>query len=124
MFGPLFAFELRSHFRRPVTWLYVAIVFLLAFFALSTDAITVGSALGKVKKNSPYQLAQLYAILLAIGQIITSALVGTTVLLDYDTGDQDLLCTTRFSRGAYQGAQYLAAFLAMLLVVAALPLGA
>ncbi|MFN9795572.1 MAG: ABC transporter permease/M1 family aminopeptidase [Gemmatimonas sp.] len=124
MFGPLFAFELRSHFRRPVTWLYVAIVFLLAFFALSTDAITVGSALGKVKKNSPYQLAQLYAILLAIGQIITSALVGTTVLRDYDTGVHELLFTTRISRGAYLGAKYLAAFLAMLLVFAALPLGA
>ena len=86
MFGPLFIFELRSHFRRPVTWLYVAIVFLLAFFAVSTDAILVGSALGKVKKNSPYALGQMYAIVLAIGQIITSALVGTTVLRDYDAG--------------------------------------
>jgi ABC-type transport system involved in multi-copper enzyme maturation permease subunit len=124
MFGPLFAFELRSHFRRPVTWLYVAIVFLLAFFALSTDAITVGSALGKVKRNSPFALAQLYGILLSIGQIITSALVGTTVLRDYEAGVHELLFTTRISRGAYLGAKYLAAFLAMLLVFAAMPLGA
>ena len=38
MFGALFRFELRSHFRRPTTWLYVAIMFFCAFFALSTDA--------------------------------------------------------------------------------------
>ncbi|WP_373064498.1 ABC transporter permease/M1 family aminopeptidase [Gemmatimonas sp.] len=124
MFGALFAFELRGHFRRPVTWLYVAIMFLLAFFALSTEAVIVGSALGKVKKNSPYQLAQMYAIMLAIGQIITSALVGTTVLRDYDVGVHELLFTTRITRGPYVGAKYLAAFIAMLVVFAALPLGA
>jgi ABC-type transport system involved in multi-copper enzyme maturation permease subunit len=124
MFGLLFAFELRSHFRRPATWLYVAIMFLMAFFAVSTDAVLVGTALGKVKKNSPFALAQLYAIVLAIGQIITSALVGTTVLRDVEAGVHELLFTTRLRRGGYLGAKYLAAFLAMLLVFAALPAGA
>jgi ABC-type transport system involved in multi-copper enzyme maturation permease subunit len=124
MFGPLFAFELRSHFRRPATWLYVAIMFALAFFAISSDAVIVGTALGKVKRNSPYSLTQLYAILLAIGQIITSALVGTTVLRDYDARVHELLFTTRLTRRSYLGAKFLAAFLAMLLVFAALPLGA
>ncbi len=124
MFGALFAFELRGHFRRPVTWLYVAIMFLLAFFAVSSDAVLVGTALGKVKKNSPYTLAQMYAIMLAIGQIITSALVGTTVLRDYDAGVHELLFSTRITRGGYLGAKYVAAFIAMLLVFAAMPLGA
>ena len=124
MFGPLFAFELRSHFRRPATWLYVGIMFALAFFAVSSDAIIVGVSLGKVKKNSPYSLAQLYAIVLAIGQIITSALVGTTVLRDYDARVHELLFTTRLSRSGYLGAKYLAAFIAMLVVFLALPVGA
>ena len=124
MFRHLFAFELRSHFRRPVTWLYVAIMFLLAFFAVSTDAILIGESLGKVKRNSPFALAQLYAIVLAVGQIITSALVGTTVLRDVDVGVHELLFTTRLTRRGYLGAKYLAAFLAMLLVFAALPVGA
>ena len=124
MFGALFAFELRGHFRRPVTWLYVAIIFLLAFFALSTEAVLVGTAMGKVKKNSPYSLAQMYAILLTIGQIITSALVGTTVMRDYDAGVHELLFSTRITRRGYLGAKYLAAFIAMLLIFAAMPLGA
>jgi ABC-type transport system involved in multi-copper enzyme maturation permease subunit len=124
MFGHLLAFELRSHFRRPVTWLYVAIMFLLAFFAISTDAILIGESLGKVKKNSPYSLAQMYGIVLAIGQIVTSALVGTTVLRDVDVGVHELLFTTRLTRRGYLGAKYLAAFAAMLLVFAALPVGA
>ncbi|QJR34505.1 ABC transporter permease/M1 family aminopeptidase [Gemmatimonas groenlandica] len=124
MFGTLFAFELRGHFRRPATWLYVAIVFLLAFFAISTDAVLVGPALGKVKRNSPYALAQMYAIMLAIGQIITSALVGTTVLRDYEAGVHELLFTTRITRAGYLAAKYVAALIAMLLVFSALPVGA
>ena len=124
MFGPLFAFEFRSHFRRPATWLYVTIMFTLAFFSVSSDAVVVGVALGKVKKNSPFTLAQVYAIMLAIGQIITSALVGATVLRDYDARVHELLFTTRLTRSGYLGAKYLAAFLAMVLVFAALPVGA
>ncbi|MBY0488388.1 MAG: ABC transporter permease [Gemmatimonadaceae bacterium] len=124
MFWPLFRFELRSHFRRPVTWLYVAIMFAMAFFTLSTDAFLQGQVLGKVKKNSPYSLSQIYGILLAVGQIITSALVGTTVLRDYDAGVHEILFSTRITRGGYLGAKYVAAFLAMLLVFAALPVGA
>jgi ABC-type transport system involved in multi-copper enzyme maturation permease subunit len=124
MFGPLFGFELRSHFRLPVTWLYGAIVFFMACFAISTESFVSGQVLGKVKKNSPYSLAQLYGLLLAIGQIITSALVGTTVLRDYDAGVHEILFSTRISRAAYLGAKYLGALLAMLLVFAALPLGA
>ena len=124
MFGPLFAFELRGHFRRPTTWLYVAIMFFLAFFALSTEAVLTGAAMGKVKKNSPYALAQMYAIMLAIGQIITSALVGSSVLRDFEAGVHELVFTTRISRSGYLASKYLAALLAMLLVFAALPLGA
>ena len=124
MFGPLFGFELRSHFRRPVTWVYVAIVFFMAFFAVSTESFVTGQVLGKVKKNSPYSLAQLYGVLLAVGQIITSALVGTTVLRDYDAGVHEILFSTRITRAAYLGAKYLGALLAMLLVFAALPVGA
>lgn len=124
MFRTLFAFELRSHFRRPTTWLYVAIMFLITFFAISTDAVIAGPALGKVKKNSPYALAQVYGIVLAIGQIITSALVGSSVLRDFDAGVHELLFTTRMTRRAYLAAKYIAALAAMLLVFAAMPLGA
>jgi len=124
MFGTMFHFELRGHFRRPVTWLYVAIVFALAFFATSTDAVLVGSALGKVKKNSPYGIAQLFVILLAIGQVITGALVSSAVLRDFDDGVHELVFTTRVTRFGYLSAKFLAAFLAMLLVFGAVPLGA
>ncbi|MEP6834388.1 MAG: ABC transporter permease [Gemmatimonas sp.] len=124
MFPQLFAFELRGHFRRPVTWLYVAILFALAFFAISTDAVLVVDGLGKVKKNSPFAIAQLFGILLAIGQVITGALVSSAILRDFEDGVHELVFTTRVTRVGYLAAKFLAAFLAMLLVFAAVPVGA
>lgn len=124
MFGNLLRFELRGHLRRPVTWLYVAIMFALAFFATSTDAVLVGDALGKVKKNSPYAIAQLFATLLAIGQVITGALVSSAILRDFDEGVHELVFTTRVTRVGYLSAKFLAAFVAMLLVFGAVPIGA
>jgi len=124
MFGSLFRFELRGHLRRPVTWLYVAIMFLLAFFSTSTDAGTVGAALGKVKKNSPFAIAQTFGLLLAIGQVITGALVSSAVLRDFEAGVHELVFTTRVTRLGYLGAKFLAGFLAMLLVFGAVPVGA
>lgn len=124
MFRSLFAFEVRGHFRRPVTWLYVTIMFALAFFATSTDALIVGSALGKVKRNSPFSLSQLFTTLLAVGQVITGALVSSAVLRDFDAGVHEMLFTTRLTRAGYLSAKFLAAFLAMLLVYLAVPVGA
>ena len=99
-------------------------MFALAFFATSTDAILVGGALGKVMKNSPFALAQLFAIVLAVGQVITGALVSSAVLRDFDDGVHELVFTIRVTRFGYLVAKFLAAFLAMLLVFGAVPLGA
>lgn len=99
MFPQLLAFELRGHVRRrPVTWLYVAILFLPAFFALGSDAIVVGSALGKVERNSPYNLANMFALLLAVGQVVTGALVSSAVLRDFEAGVHELACSPRSRR--------------------------
>ncbi|MEP6780631.1 MAG: M1 family aminopeptidase [Gemmatimonadaceae bacterium] len=124
MFGSLLRFELISHLRRPTTWLYFAILFLLAFGVVSSDIITTADALGKVKRNSPFALAQNYVILVAIGQVITSALVGTSVLRDFDVRVHELLFTTRLTRNGYLAAKFLAAFAAMVVVYCALPIGA
>ncbi len=124
MFGSLLRFELRGHLRRPTTWLYFTILFLLAFGILSSDVIQVAGGLGKVKKNSPFALARAYVALLTIGQIITSALVGTAVLKDFDQRVHELLFTTRITRLGYLASKFLAALAAMVLVYFAIPLGA
>jgi ABC-2 type transport system permease protein len=122
MFWPILAFELRYHLRRPVTWLYIVILFLLAFTTMASEAYG-GSGLGLVKKNSPYLLAVYMTALAAVGQVITVALVGTAVLRDYEYRSHELLFTTRLNRPGYLGGRFAGSFLVMVLVFMAIPVG-
>jgi ABC-2 type transport system permease protein len=122
MFWSILRFELAYHLRRPVTYLYMAVLFLLAFSTTASGAYG-GSGLMLVKRNSPALLAMYMAVFTAIGQIITVALVGTAVLRDYQHRSHELLFTTRLSRAGYLGGRFLGSFLVMVLVFLALPLG-
>jgi len=46
-------FELRYHLRRPMTYVFMAAMFLLAFLFATTDAVRIGGVAGKVVINSP-----------------------------------------------------------------------
>ena len=76
MFWTVFKFELSYWFRRPLTLLFFALFFLLAFFATASDAF-IGFASGQIHRNAPFVLATMIAVLTAIGQVITTAIAGT-----------------------------------------------
>lgn len=123
MFGTIFRFEIRYHLTRPVTYLYLAIFFLLAFAFVATDAVTIGGSGGQVKRNAPWVIAQAMLVLVAVGQVILTGLVGTAVLRDYQYRTHELLFTTPISRFAYLGGRFLGAFTVMVIVHLGIPLG-
>lgn len=121
MFWTTLRFELKFHLRRGVTWLFFTVLFLLALFAVSTEAVTVGT--GLIRRNSPYALAQMTMILVAVGQVITTALVGTAILRDFQLQTHEMLFTTRMSRWGYLGGRFFGAYIVMVIVFAAIPIG-
>ncbi|MBX3146626.1 MAG: hypothetical protein KF785_07605 [Gemmatimonadales bacterium] len=123
MLRNVMAFEVRYHLTRPVTYLYFTVFFLLAFFIVSTDVATVSGAGGQVKRNAPFFVANTMMILVAIGQVIVTGLVGTAVLRDYQYRTHELLFTTPITRFAYLGGRFSGAFLVMVLVHLGIPLG-
>ncbi len=123
MFGTIYRFEVRYHLTRPVTYLYFTIFFLLAFFFTATDAVTIGGASGQVMRNAPWVIAQAMLILVAVGQVIVTGLVGSTVLRDYQYRTHELLFTTPITRFAYLGGRFFGSFTVMVLVHLGIPLG-
>ena len=123
MFWTVLRFELAYHRRRPSTYLYFGLLFLIAFFTLASDSIQIVGA-GREMKNSPYALAVTLTLLTAFGQVITTALVGTAILRDVQVKAHELLFTTRLTRTGYLAGRFVGAFLVMVVVYAALPLGA
>src|SRR5688572_26726903 len=122
MFWTVFKFEVSYWFKRPLTLLFAALFFLMAFFATASDAF-LGVATGQIKRNAPFVLATAMGILTAIGQVITTAIAGTAVLRDAQMGTEELLFTTRLRKASYLLGRFAGAFAIMLLIYFALPIG-
>ena len=122
MFWTVFKFELSYWFRRPLTLLFFALFFLMAFFSTASDAF-LGIATGQIHRNAPFVLATAIGILTAIGQVITTAIAGTAVLRDSQLGTEELLFTTRVSKSGYLLGRFVGAFVIMLVIYSALPIG-
>ncbi|MBM4187042.1 MAG: hypothetical protein FJ206_06985 [Gemmatimonadetes bacterium] len=123
MFGTVFGFELRYHLTRPVTYLYFAVFFLLSFGFAASDAVQIVGTGGQIKENAPWVTAYAMLIMVAVGQVIMTGLVGTAVLRDYQYRTHELLFTTPITRFAYLGGRFAGAFVVMVLVHLAIPIG-
>ena len=56
MFGKIAAFELRYQLKSPVLWIVFLMFFLLTFFAVVSDNVSIGGAGGNVHENSPFSI--------------------------------------------------------------------
>ena len=80
MFWTVFTFELAYWFKRPLTLLFFALFFLMAFFSTASDSFLDVGGTGQIHRNAPFVLATAIGMLTAIGQVITTAIAGTAVL--------------------------------------------
>src|SRR5437867_12470977 len=101
MFWHIVRFELKYRFRRVSTYVYFAIWFLMAFFAVSVRQFGPGSLGGKVFVNSPFTIAQLMTSMMALGIIVVSAIFGTSIYRDFEEDTYQLLFTTPLRRRDY-----------------------
>ena len=108
--GPSSRFELAYWFKRPLTLLFFALFFLMAFFSTASDSFLVVGGTGQIHRNAPFVLAIAMGILTAIGQVITTAIAGTAVLRDAQLGTEEMLFTTRLSKSGYLLGRFAGAF--------------
>ncbi|MCB0849121.1 MAG: ABC transporter permease [Bacteroidetes bacterium] len=116
-------FELSYRFRRPATYAYFAILFLLCFLFVTTDAITIGGAVGNVNKNSPYTIHQVVMILTLIGALIISAVMGTPVFRDFEHNIHEIIFTTPVSKLQYLGGRFAGSYITALFIFSGIVLG-
>ncbi len=123
MFWTVFTFELAYWFKRPLTLLFFALFFLMAFFSTASDSFLVVGGTGQIHRNAPFVIAIAMGILTAIGQVITTAIAGTAVLRDAQLGTEEMLFTTRLSKAGYLLGRFGGSFVTMVVVYVGLPLG-
>lgn len=116
-------FEFALQRREFLSWIYVAVFFLLTFGYASSGAIELVSGREGVFKNAPWALAHAMAGVTAFGQVITTMIAATAVMRDVAARTQELLFTTKLSRGAYLAGRYAGAVAVMAVVYLAIPAG-
>lgn len=123
MFWAIYPFELRYHLTRPITWLYFALFVAGAFAFVTTDTIGIAGGSGMVMRNAPSVIVRTMLLIVVLGQIVVSGLVGSSVLRDYQYRTHELVFTTPITRFAYLGGRFLGAFTVMVVVHAGMILG-
>ena len=123
MWFQIFKFELQYRKKRPATYIYFGILFLVAFLSISTDVVTIGGGTGLVKENAPATIAKMMVILSAFMMMITSAIMGVGVLRDFEHNTESMMFTTPIKKRDYLLGRFLGSFIVTLLVFSGILFG-
>ncbi len=101
MFKEFFLFELKSWLKNPMFYMFFAINFLLVFFAVTNDGVTVGQDMGNVNINSPYAIMTYAAMVSLLSIVMTTALVNRSALKDFNYNFHSLLFSSPIQKFGY-----------------------
>ena len=122
MFAKIASFEFRYQLRQPAFWV-IAIVFgLLAFAAIASPNVQIGSG-GNVVKNAPFSLTINHIIFNVYFMLATTAIVANVVARDTQTGFGPMILSTRITKGAYLYGRFFGAFGAVALCYLSIAIG-
>ena len=115
----VFRYEIEHRVRSPSTWVYMAILFGLAF------SITyAGSPSDEaVHSNAPALLSFVMLIISMFGLPVSAALFGDAAVRDVQAEIDPLLFTSPLRKAEYLGGRFLAALAINAVVLVAIPLG-
>ena len=122
MFLKVASFEFRYQTRQPVFWVAIGFFFLLAFGAVASSNVQIGST-ANVHKNAATVIAQLNLAFSVIYMFVTAAFVANIIVRDDDTGFGAILRSTSLSKFDYLYGRFTGAFLAAALSFLAVPVG-
>lgn len=124
MFWEFVRFECLYRLRRPATYIYFLLLFMMGFLALASEGFNVGGAAGLVKQNAPTNLALMMIIMTAFpGFFISSAIMGVPVLRDFQHQTSSMIFATPTRKYAYLGGRYLGSLLVQIWIFLGIPLG-
>lgn len=120
MFLEIFKFELAYRAKRADTYVYFAAVFLFSIIAV--DFLN-DEPLGALKRNAPIIISRTLGVISALFMMISSMIMGVTILRDFDHGMESLMFINPIKKRDYLAGRFLGSFTVLLLIFCAAPLG-
>ena len=117
----IFRFEFLYQARRVRTWLYAAVLLVVAY--LLTRSGIDSARNGSLLANSPYGVAVTTLLCSVLWMLIATAVAGSGAARDVQTRMHPLVYTTPVSKAEYLGGRFLAALALNALILLTVPAG-
>ena len=125
MLASILSFELTYRLKRPATYIYFAIMLLMAFAATAWEDFTVGGGAGQVKDNAPTVLTTMILTMMALpGYLIASAVMGVPILRDFEHQTGPMFFTAPIKKRDYLFGRFLGSWLITLFIFSGILFGA
>ena len=117
MFMEILRFEIAYRFRRPLLYVFAAILLLMTFGAVSTDSVMLGGPIGNVARNASYVIVNMLIVLSTVGLLFVTIFVAPAVNRDHEGKMQELFFSTPMGRHAYLLGRYLGSTIPVILAM-------
>src|SRR6478609_3159779 len=101
MLKEIFSFELKYRKARAANYIYFGLIFIISFACVASPLVSVGGAIGQIKPNAPFVIAQLMSLLTLLFIMVTSAIMGVAVLRDFEHNTEAILFSTPMKKIDY-----------------------
>lgn len=113
MFSEFFRFELSYWLRGWMVYIFFAVIALLFGIAASSDAITIGGVGGNTLRNSPFSVANWYAVSSLITAFMAVAIYDSSASRDFSSKMSDILFSKPLGKWGFLTGRFLGATIAI-----------
>lgn len=123
MFLQFFRFELRYWLRSMMVYVFMVIIGLMIFGAVSSDNVQVGQGLENTYRNAPFVIQNFYAAMSLLSCLMTTAFVNGAATRDFACNTQQILFTKPLSKWGYLQGRFWGATLVSMVPMLGVSLG-
>ena len=92
-------------------YIFLGLITLLVFGAVSSDNVMIGGSVGNVFRNSPYIVTTYTTIMTIFGLLIATAFFNNAALRDYKSGFNEIIFTTPLSKSGFYFGRFFGALI-------------
>ncbi len=113
MFFQIFLFEIKYRIKRPATWIYFFIFFLIGFLSIATGSTP---ATEKVMHNAPWVVTSGNILFSMVAMLVCSAIMGVPLYRDIEHNTRNYFFAYPITKAAYFWGRFIGSFVFVLLV--------
>ena len=120
MFWQIFLFELKYRSKRPATWIYFFVFFLIGLLSVGTGSTPASE---KVMHNAPWVMADGNIIFSMVAMLVCSAIMGVPLYRDIEHQTRTYFYAYPITKGGYFWGRFFGSFIFVLIVGSAFSWG-